>query len=195
MGFSVYVNTGRRSILSKLCDCFGFKSINSLWSVPGVPAPLAQVPERPRAVAADGPIETRGKRHFTTSILSGWSSRTAQQSLRTKIQLTSRTSRKLTTYKLREQRERKPEHRATGMKVILCKRPLVRQALQIFQIHACPSRKCCLTRDISARSGPGEPQRSMSCPSTPSIPHLNTVSNSNCVFLKHFLPTLVRQLI
>lgn len=96
----MYIYTGRRSILCKLCYCFGFKSINSLWSVPGAPAPLAQVPEKPRAVAADGPIDTRGKRHFTTSILSGWSSRRPQQ-FRTRIQLTSRTSRKLRTYKLR----------------------------------------------------------------------------------------------
>lgn len=52
-------------------------------------------------VATDGPIETRGKRHFTTSILSGWSSRRPQQFLGTKIRATSRTSRKVTTYKLR----------------------------------------------------------------------------------------------
>lgn len=57
----------------------------------------------------------------------------------------------------------RPEHRATGLKVIL---PLVRQALQIFQIHACPSRKCCLTWDSSTRSPPAWPQRSMSRPSS-----------------------------
>lgn len=63
--------------------------------------------------------------------------------------------------------------------------PVVRQVLQIFHIHACPSRKCCPTWDSSTRSPPAEPQRSMSRPSSGN-PHglsityiLLTVSNFN----------------